>query len=192
MHIRTKLTSNGKEDIKWIVLAYDSTANKALLLSKYVLDYRSFGEQKSYPGWADSSAHKWIESTFITNAFDKEEQSEIATTTVSTPDYKPYYGSTTSGGPNTQDKVFLLSSEEVKKYLKNDDKAAAPTQYAVQQGIRLGSVYETSEGLSAASWWLRDPRSSSEAYMVYLGGDFLYASPSSKEGIRPALWINLP
>ena len=199
------VSTNGKEDIKWIVLAYDATTNKALLLSKYILDDRQFGEKRTstsyknygkrldpiYPGWADSSVRKWINNTFITNAFSTEEQSQISTTTVSTPDYKYYDGSIgASGGPNTQDKVFLLSSEEVKKYVKNSDTTAAPTQYAVQQGTSTYKYEETTEGLASGSWWFRNPRSSSEAYMQYNDG-LLYADVDFKEGIRPALWINL-
>lgn len=199
------VSTNGKEDIKWIVLAYDATTNKALLLSKYILDDKQFGEKRTstsyknygkrldpiYPGWADSSVRKWINNTFITNAFSTEEQSQISTTTVSTPDYKYYNGSIgASGGPNTQDKVFLLSSEEVKKYVKNSDTTAAPTQYAVQQGTSTSSYEETTEGLASGSWWFRNPRSSSEAYMQFNDG-LLYADVDFKEGIRPALWIIL-
>lgn len=53
--------SNGKEDIEWIVIAKED--GRALLLSKYILDYHNYGQGWACE-WSDSSAKKWLDEEF--------------------------------------------------------------------------------------------------------------------------------
>lgn len=175
-------TSNGKEDIEWLVLAKEG--NKALLISKYALDCQQYNTSYTDVTWETCSIRKWLNGTFIGEAFSSEEQNNIMNTTV-TADQNPSF-SISPGNPTT-DKLFLLSITEANNYFGSDnDRQCSATEYAKAQG----AYSDTDEG----SWWLRSPGlfSSFAASVrndgyVYLGG----GSVSLSDEVRPAMWINL-
>ena len=176
-------TSNGKEYIEWIVLAKEG--NKALVISKYALDCQQYNTSYTDVTWETCSLRKWLNGTFLSAAFNSEEQNSIISSTV-TADKNPSYS--TSPGNNTTDKVFLLSITEVNKYCSSDS-ACSATAYAKAQG----AYTNTSNG--NCWWWLRSPGDVSDfAALVYDVGSVHYYgySVSSVDGaVRPALWINL-
>ena len=183
-------TSNGKEDIEWLVLAKEG--NKALLISKYALDRQQYNTSNTDVTWATCSLRKWLNGTFLSKAFSSEEQNSIISSTV-TADKNPSYS--TSPGNNTTDKVFLLSITEVNKYFNSDDaRRCAPTDYAIAHGAGTSDSYKTG-GRATCCWWLRSPGrdSLSVAYVINYGSVYnsghrvLYAD----DAVRPALWINL-
>ena len=180
-------TSNGKEDIEWIVLAKEG--NKALIISKYALDCKQYDMSMSDTTWETCSLRKWLNGPFL-NTFSVEERNSIIDTTV-TADKNPSYN--TSPGNDTTDKVFLLSITEVNKYFSSDEaRKCAPTDYAKAQGVWTNSIYST--GDRAACWWLRSPGMLSDhaalvlgAGSVHIDGRGVFNIPG---GIRPALWID--
>ena len=105
--------------IEWEVLANDG--KKALLITKYGIDNVKYNEEDEDTTWETSSIRQWLNGTFINIAFNPLEQSKILATTVITADNvgesfdKKYH---TKGGNDTTDKIFLLSLEEAKKYLR--------------------------------------------------------------------------
>ena len=183
--------SNGKEAIEWIVLAYDSGKGRALLLSRYGLDAHRFDANK-YQGWDKSEIRKWLNSTFLDNAFTVSEQEGIATTKVSTPRYNG-----TSGGADTEDKIWLLSRDEATTYFTNDEsRKAIPTKYAMAQGIWQGGISFSNSnlnGIGCCWWWLRSPADGPYgASLVYPDGRLFGCGVYSTDiCIRPAFWINL-
>lgn len=99
-----------------------------------------------------------------------------------------YSGYDTSGGNNTQDKVFLLSYAEAWKYFADDaSRKCAPTDYAVAQG---GSPYSSEK---TGMWWLRSPgNNQNDAACVYPDGSRGDLSVFDTYAVvRPAFWINL-
>ena len=177
-------TSNGKENIEWIVLAKEN--NKALLISKYVLDGQLFNNTWKEITWEDCDLRGWLNDTFINEAFSSKEQSMIVTTYV-TADKNPKYD--TDPGNPTEDKIFLLSIDEVEKYFSSNEEIrinCEPTKYAnLKVPIKYGSFY--------CEWWLRSP-GSKQVYATYFSGKIDYIgtyNDSSDVGVRPALWINL-
>ena len=177
--------SNGVEPIEWIVL--DVQDGKSLLISRYALDCQQYNIQYVNVTWETCSMRKWLNSTFLNNAFNAEEQALIPTVTVSA-DKNPDYN--TTPGNSTEDKIFLLSIEKVNKYfVSNKDAQCVPTVYAKT----LGCYVDQNTG--TCSWWLRSPGGSSYyAAFVYsvgavdsIGGYVNY----SGNAVRPALWINL-
>ena len=174
-------TSNGKEDIEWLVL--DKQDGKVLVISKYALDCQQYNKSYTDVTWETCSLRKWLNNTFINNAFSTEEQALIPTVTVSA-EKNPWYG--TNPGNATQDKVFLLSFHEVSKYFdSNDAKKCAPTDYAIAQGAH---------DRDACWWWLRSPGNSQNfAATVSSGGGVNVLGGSVDNGndaVRPALWIS--
>ena len=177
-------TSNGKEEIEWLVLKVEG--DKALVISKYALDCQQYNTSYTDVTWETCSLRKWLNGTFINNAFSLDEQNMIQSTTV-TAEKNPSHS--TSPGNNTTDKVFLLSITEVNKYFSSDNACQCQgTAYCYAQG-----AYKTSNG--NCWWWLRSPGSiSNRAASVYdLGSVYRYGTDVDIDfvAVRPALWINL-
>ena len=173
-----------RRPIRWSVLK--RKGNKALLLSAYGLDAIPYNEEWKGVTWETCTLRKWLNEEFLDNAFSAEEQQQIITTIVKNPD-NPNYN--TPGGNDTEDKVFLLSISEVKKYLPTAfERRLKPTPYAVKNG-----VYNWYEG--NCWWWLRSPGSTPNhaANVDYDGGIYGRGDFVSYGGdaVCPALWVDL-
>ncbi len=184
-------TSNGKEDIEWLVL--DKQDNKLLLLSRYGLDAQPYNTEWTDITWENCTLRKWLNNDFINAAFSADEKAMIPTVTVSA-DKNPDYS--TNPGNSTSDNVFLLSITEAEKYFSDDDaRMCAPTDYAIARGAWQNDNYKTVDGLSTCWWWLRSPGGSqNSAASVNRDGDVseLGSFVNIDIGaVRPALWINL-
>lgn len=179
-------TSNGKEDITWIVLAKED--NKILVISEEALDCKPYNNEKyTEVTWETCALRKWLNSSFINSAFSSEEKAKIPTVTVSA-DKNPKYS--TDPGNATQDQVFLLSIAEAEKYFSsNSARRCTPTEYAIANGAERSCL-----------WWLRSPGKYSERTTnveswgdIYYEG-YLYRTISAYDGdlaVRPAMWISL-
>ncbi len=186
--------SNGKEDVEWLVLAKEG--NKVLVISKYALDCQQYNTSYISVTWETCSLRKWLNGTFINNAFSAEEQAMIPTVTVSA-DKNPDYS--TDPGNATQDKVFLLSITEANQYFTSDEaRKCAPTDYAIAQGAFTNDGYKAG-GRATCLWWLRSP-GYSQVYAadVNHGGDVSeygycvhYARRVVRHAVRPAMWITV-
>lgn len=185
-------TSNGKEDIEWLVLAKEN--NRVLVISDKALDCQPYNSSYTEEvTWENCSLRKWLNGTFLNKAFSTEEQAQIQNTTVSA-DNNPQYS--TNPGNATTDKVFLLSINEVEKYFNSDEaRKCAPTAYAKAQGASTNDTCKTPSGAATCWWWLRSPGDdqSSAAY-VYFGGDVFELGNyvfSGLNAVRPAMWITI-
>ena len=191
-------SDNGKEAIEWLVLACDG--EKALLLSRYGLDAQPYNKKYVSTTWAKCTLRTWLNGTFLNEAFTAEEQKGILLTNVDNGKSQGYSKWSTSGGNNTQDRVFLLSYAEANKYLgvkyndsNNTKSRVAPTAYAIKQGAYTSSSNQTADGSAAGWWWLRSPGyNQSNAAGVRADGSLYSSSVNSGSGcVRPALWLNL-
>lgn len=193
-------TSEGTDQtpIGWIVLEVKD--RKALLLSKYGLDMKMYNDEYGDITWADSTLRKWLNKSFLNNAFTEEEKRAIMETKVDNSRSQGYSDFDISGGNDTVDLVFLLSYAEANRYLgvmhkngENVTSRVSPTAYAIARGADIKSEYKTAEGEDAGYWWLRSPGSAQTiACIVDLSGSlnstFAYILGVS---VRPALWVNL-
>lgn len=179
-------SSNGAEPIEWIVLDTQKDG-QALLISKMALDCQPFNTDKTAVSWETSSIRQWLNGIFYNAAFNIAEQEQIITTMV-TADNNPIYN--TSPGSNTNDKLFLLSLEEVNKYIPEDSKKVCnATQYAVKQGAYVNP------NNGGSWWWLRSPGiTNCDAASINSDGSVDYDDGSVNSGkgtIRPAMWIKI-
>ena len=193
-------TSGGNDStaIEWLVVARDG--QKALLLSRYGLDAQPYNTQYTDITWEKCTLRTWLNGTFLNKAFTAQEQGGILLTNVDNSKSQCYSGWSTSGGNNTQDKVFLLSYAEANKYLgvtyensNNTKSRVAPTAYALKQGTWTTSSNKTADGMAAGWWWLRSPGSTRKnAADVNTDGSLNFRDVNFAHGyVRPALWINL-
>ena len=189
---------NDATPIEWLVLARDG--NKALLISRYGLDAQRYNKDTTSVTWETCTLRTWLNGMFYNKAFSSAEQAAILTTTVDNSKSQCYSGWNTSGGNNTQDKVFLLSYAEANKYFgvtygnsSNTKSRIAPTAYAIAHGAWTSSSKKTADDIDAGWWWLRSP-----GYDQKLAAN-VYADGSSGNlninydgvSVRPALWVNI-
>ena len=189
---------NGPEEIEWIVL--DVQDGKVLLLSKYGLEAKRYNKKKTDVTWETCTLRAWLNDDFLNKAFDAEEQSAILTTEVDNSDAQGYSGWITSGGNNTQDKIFLLSCMEANRYLgvafgdrSNTLSRVAPTEYAIENGAWFEDKYQTADDKLTGWWWLRSPGDTQDyaAFVNCVGSLYCDSVIDSSEVVRPAFWLNL-
>ena len=63
------------QPIAWQVL--EVKEDRALLLSRYVLDMQPFYSETGCVRWIDSTVCQWLRETFLPTAFSQKEQEEI-------------------------------------------------------------------------------------------------------------------
>lgn len=177
-------TSNGKENIEWIVLARNK--NRILVISKYALDCQRYNKSIANVTWETCTLREWLNSSFLNTAFSAEERAMILTTKVSA-DKNPQFDK--NPGNATKDQVFLLSVAEVNKYFNSDSaRECQGTAYCYAQGankVKYGNC-----------WWLLRTLGYSSQYAAGVEGDGSVTNvghnvSSTDDAIRPAIWINV-
>ena len=179
-------SSGGVQPIEWQVLAREN--NKMLVISKYGLEERRFDSSSN--NWENSEIRQWLNGEFYNRAFSENEKKLIRNSGIST---KVYRGGFLGFGAKeelsyTDDYIFLLSTEEAKKYFVNNEaRKCKATEYAVKNGAY---VYVADNGYSW--WWLRSPNFSHLVYSVDNDGliDIHFVNRTSGLACH-ALWINL-
>mgnify|MGYP000331566331 FL=1 len=181
-------TSNGTENIEWIVLAKD--IDKMLVISDKAIDCKPYHSSYGNTTWEECSLRRWLNDTFVNEAFTPEEQEKILTTNIiadANPDYD------TDARNDTEDKVFLLSIEEANRYFNSDsERRCVPTEYAKANGAFTFEKDDTSN----CFWWLRSQGgySNKSASVVNSNGTVgKYGNAVDYNGdcVRPAMWISL-
>ena len=156
--------------LDWVVLTVDG--GRALLLSEKVLETRAF--DSSLKNWENSDIRAYLNGSFFETTFNDQEKRRIADTRL-----------TTTGQNRTDDKIFLLSVEEINEYM-GDTAHLNMRNARIAENITTGNV---------SWWWLRSPGLSSSvaASVRYVGGIFVsgnYVLDCINVGVRPALWLN--
>ena len=205
---------NTKDPIEWIVL--DRQGNKALLLSKYVLDVKPYNEIRQDITWENCTLRQWLNSTFLNTAFSNDEQNCIQVTDVinkglpsyTTPMAKQLerdYGIVNQGGHyppipggnNTNDKLFILSQSEFEKYFTRSALIDYPkiatirTDYAQNRFVQTHTEHSSLPHM--CSYMLRTPSYDGPDTFQCISngymGSLLGLPVDDAIGIRPAMWI---
>ena len=198
------------EPIAWTVLKEENgTAllfcNNALDAQEYYSNYssRTAGGENVLPNnYAHSTVRAWLNDNFYEAAFTSLEQQIILTATVKNDAQSTGEQTNLYICENTQDKVFLLSVEEItnmaygflEQIAESDPlRQKAPTAYALAQGASasMGGDYAGN-----SYWWLRSPGEGDDmsAKNVSVAGTLLaYDSlvDTATRSIVPALQIQL-
>jgi hypothetical protein len=181
---------------KWRVL--DVQRDKALLITDDIVEQREYHEQLVGITWENCDLRKYLNGEFLS----KFDSSKIALTTNQNPNNQ-WYG--TSGGNATQDKVFLLSLEEVDYYFGNSGDYVNKRQKKYDKGHWIedsngwgfSNNYDSSRaakyGDKTFCWWLRSPNSDSRAgaRVDIFGTVYVNGFGGCNSGVRPALWLSL-
>ena len=201
------------ERIRWKVLNTDGS--KAFLVAVNGLDCQEYNEEYADVTWETCSMRKWLNGydgfadydrkegtsftarNFMDTAFEKKEQGAILQTTLKNAD-NPDYG--TAGGNSTNDKVFLLSLEDV----QNDrygyfDRASfrwvKTTDYGRAVGADTNTGGDNAEYKGNTYWWLRTAGSTSSLAAIVYDNGYVYSYGNIVYNLNfavvPALYLNL-
>lgn len=184
-------SSNGKEEIEWIVLdkeKEDSGCTELLLVSKYTLDYQPYDKAGTGTTWETSYLRDWLNDGFAAAAFSDEERAYIDGRILVNED-DPVYR--TDGGNDTEDRIFLLSLSEAEAGFSSDEeRACGASEYAKAQGLYVSD--------QNCGWWLRSPGKNSNMAMFVDDRGSIYRQDGERyndyvctvwTGVRPAVWI---
>ena len=172
-----------KEPIEWLIIDEDDDC--MLLLSKYVIDAMPFDHRSMIVSWKESEIRRWLNNEFL-SSFSNEEKARIITNEVRC-DNNPVF--LVDGGEDTQDKVFLLSIDEVYSCFYTDYyRRCVATAYAKEHEKAYQSSTE-----DYTVWWLRDPgMDKKHVTLVYTGGNVSFEgwyADTPAGGIRPAILV---
>ncbi|HEX3031454.1 MAG TPA: DUF6273 domain-containing protein [Bacillota bacterium] len=192
--------------INWRVL--QNSGSELFVLSECILDCKRYHGKSADITWRDCvditwsecDLRKWLNNEFYNTAFTATEKEFIKTT---------HCTDNGEGTPDTEDKVFLLSVNEIKvlsdKYGK-DLRRAVGTDFAKMKKPDGCSLYiydktnkdnyiiRNGEEVGCSWWWLRTQGNKpSRAFFVGTSWSIRsYANVSvARDGVRPALKINL-
>jgi hypothetical protein len=185
----------------WRVL--DVREGKALIITESVVEQRAYNVHLMYMTWEMCRLREYLNGEFL-NKFDV---SRIAEVTNPNPDN---LWCETEGGNPTQDKIFLLSLEEVDKYFGNSGDYLAQRRksfddefYLDDDGIWVTNNHDSSRIANYMGetcwWWLRSPGdgscwgSETAAYVTQYGSVLVTGEYIRRQhgGVRPALWLKL-
>ncbi len=207
-HRAVKVVKPGTPDkpapIEWFVLAREG--DKALLISKYGLDAKPYHNDVAITTWEKCDLREWLNGEFLYTAFNADERVKIVQVRNLNPD-NPQWG--TPGDNTTDDRVFLLSIDEVNRYLKyRFERSCNTTAYARSKGASIASDGYIYIG-DGADWWLRSPAQGIDmgtyigdgsgpfnrggiAYVSfggYINDNYGLGASCRKNCVRPALWV---
>ncbi len=165
-----------EDSIEWQVLEKEN--NRILVISKYALDFRQYNTRFKAITWEDCSLRTWLNIDFADAAFSTGEKAMILAVTVPA-DKNPEYSA--DPGNSTQDKVFLLSINEVKKYFSSDEARKCAMAMKKQGNARLWWLRSPGNGLSSAAFVNNDGSVNCSGFYV----------DKNDICIRPAMWISL-
>lgn len=174
-------TANGAEPIEWLVLDRDSS--RVLLISRYALDFRSYTSfyqpVEENACWKDCSLRGWLNDAFFNTAFTPEEQQKIVVTNTTI----PYSDTFIPDG--TEDRVFLLTKEDVRYYMTStEDAQVTPTAYAHAQL----PDYQTDAG-ATVTWWLRSDLNNHASVVLWDGRTNDSMRSYEPAYVRPVIWL---
>ena len=162
---------NNGDKITWKVVR--TQPGMAMLVCSRSICVATYHKSQDNTNWSECTLREWLNNAFVKQYFSQAESNQIIACTVTNSD-NPLYK--TPGGPQTTDKVFLLSISEA-EFLFADDRSRATGEY----------------------WWLRTPGIYPN-YAVCVNkhghidtkGYYVYGNSLCDDiSVRPAMWIKV-
>lgn len=209
-------SGNTKEPIEWIIL--EKQGNRALLLSKYILDCKCYNNEDTSITYENSSIRNWLNGYFVNTAFINDEKLKIVLQQNSHDDNTNFNRIVVSNP--TTDNVFLLSINDIAKYFYNNNYEfdinkkllAKGTNYAKSinnngQKLNVMDVYEAFDDGNAehvkeemfrngySKYWLSDIMIHRDMphWAAYIDDSSLVDDTGIDDlviGVRPAIWVS--
>ena len=182
-HYEQDESKEGYESLKWVIA--EKKEDKVLIVCENVIEAKAFSTaQQTIFRWSTSELRTWLNTTFITSAFYKQDLDNFCPSDIKTnfklADGTPDYDS------SSNDIVFILSEEEANTYFStNDERCAYATPYLKTKTTHIN------EGNNGARYWLRTPTADGGIkYVNGSGGISIFEKSADTEfGVCPAMWI---
>lgn len=119
--VEEKTIVNKKVPLLWRVIKVDANDDNKLLLlleTPGVIDKMSWGDGITPVSYKDSTIRKFLNENFYNEHFDSQDKSKIYESEIVSTVYKSYYDNKVDYTLTTNDKVFILSSDEIKETKK--------------------------------------------------------------------------
>jgi serine/threonine protein kinase len=177
-------------DYTWRVL--DIQDGKALLLTEEIIAQRAYHSENVDITWEDCDLRAYLNGSFL-ESFTQEEQDAIIEVTNANDDNQWYE---TEGGDATNDKIFLLSLDEVVTYFGFGEQSVDRLFVEVRIPHEYSEAKNIMDEYDWSWWWLRSPGDYSNCaacVVVATEGEYWYGSfvgLESDGGVRPALWVS--
>jgi len=178
---------------EWIIL--DAQNNKLLILSEKFISDSEYYFVSGYT-WELCELRSYLNDTFFNSL--RQDKARIAETNVTTHN-NPWWPEAL-GGNVTNDKIFLLSIEEVVRYFGDSGQLMKknPTSEGwIDDRYNSSRIAKGENGIPLL-WWLRSPGdiTGSSAFITDDGRIGLFGLDKHNDwdvfsGVRPALWLNL-
>lgn len=193
--------------IRWRVM--QNSGKDLFLLSESILECKRYHhDDKPYHSeeaditWRDSDLRKWLNNYFYNTAFGERAKERIKTTLCA---------DNGEGSPDTEDKVFLLSVNEIKTFTDAGEergigrrtiatefaktkKADGCHLYVYDKSVAKDYLIENGEKHGCSWWWLRT-RGNKASRAFFIGTHSSIRSYARVNlagyGVRPALMIKL-
>ena len=172
----------GKEPIEWLVLHEDE--DSMYVLSKYCLDCIPYREGRK-TAWKNSYMRRWLNETFLNNAFSEEEKDRIILSDVKT-ESGGWHGRGLDAGLAVKDKVFLPSIAEAILFFGTEQwhdieaeqkRIARPTKYAYEKGCEAYPLsYGVLEDTALYKLFLEDSFDEEKPYWHSAGKPHSYSN----------------
>ena len=168
---------DGPDPIIWRVLDTDEATGNVLVLSEYGLITMKYNRKNKMTKWGESDVRNWLNGDFL-SSFTEEERQQIVTTTVS----------------GSEDTVFMLNAEEIRKYLSEPYLCYA-TLWAKKHNEKGAYVNKETGG---SSWLVRMDSTDKLINIVGGAGGLHIPAEGSKvrndmttadNVVRPAMWV---
>ena len=178
------LPGGESEPIEWEVITQET--GRALIVSRKGLLPMPYHRKYEAVTWQDSDLRGWLNGEFFDHSFNEEEKRRILKAVTCHTD-NSFYG--ISAGPDTEDRVFLLSLEEAEDCFSDPvSRVRTATPYAKHCG-----AYTYAK--DSCFWWLRSP-GADQSYAACVPNDgTLFFNGNvvtfDKYCVCPALWLDI-
>jgi hypothetical protein len=170
---------DGQNGLRWRVLYYKKTSNRALVISNDIVDTMPYGSTTSnttYSTWLRSLIRLKLNKNYL-DSMPTSIKSRIVEVKNRVPKNPESAGSEEFEEP-TKEKVFILSIDETRRYFKN-----AESRIAKYKG-------------NSENWWLRNTTGQSNDKAAFVNTNGIinvkgYYKTFEGPGIRPAFWIEV-
>jgi hypothetical protein len=157
---------------KWRALRSDAAHNRVAAITCDIVEQMSYHEGGGNVTWETCTLRRWLNGSFY-DSLPADMRAHVAKVPVNNPK-NAQHG--TTGGNDTEDKVFLLSIDAARALFKDDEDRVAMF------------------GGKASWWWLRSPGYRSDNAAIVNNGGSVRDNGlvhNFAGGVRPALWLNL-
>jgi len=195
------------EPVVWRILA--EKEGKYLLLSRDILEYRPYHPEDNYeehdfrkeewfhaPDWETCELRQWLNGEFLSCTFTEEEKEHIVPSVVYYTKQSKTLNSKWPSERKLENKLFILSYEQMMHYLPDSRDRYAPLTKHAQEQCKNPYPYRKN-----GAWWTRNHANNNIVTDIVYFHNFMDSGLADRTtgasvaahdiGVRPAMWYQV-